>query len=264
MEKLIKERKGIAIKAAQQVGEILINNFKKPIKIKSKKDKSLVTEIDLAAERKIVELIKSKYPQDNILSEENKFKTSDSDFRWIIDPLDGTHNYIRRIEIFGTSIALEFKGKMILGVIYLPLTKKLYLAEKSKGAYLNSRRINVSKRNLKNSTMVYDSSIRYNKKPILASLEKIVDKVFNLRMFGSSVYHLSSIAEGKIDLDIEFNDKLWDFAAGLLLVEEAGGKATDFAGKKWNSSTKGYIASNGIIHQKVLRSIRSGDDGGNG
>jgi len=273
MEKLIKERKGIAIKAAQQVGEILINNFKKPIKIKSKKDKSLVTEIDLAAERKIVELIKSKYPQDNILSEENKFKTSDSDFRWIIDPLDGTHNYIRRIEIFGTSIALEFKGKMILGVIYLPLTKKLYLAEKSKGAYLyegfpssgrDGRRIKVSQRNLENTTMVYDSSIRYNKKPILNTLEKIVDKVFNLRMFGSSVYHLSSIAEGKIDLDIEFNDKLWDFAAGLLLVEEAGGKATDFAGKKWNSSTKGYIASNGIIHQKVLRSIRSGDDGGNG
>lgn len=264
MEKLIKERKGIAIKAAQQVGEILINNFKKPIKIKSKKDKSLVTEIDLAAERKIVELIKSKYPQDNILSEENKFKTSDSDFRWIIDPLDGTHNYIRRIEIFGTSIALEFKGKIILGIIYMPITEELYIAEKNKGAYLNSRRINVSKRNLKNSTMVYDSSIRYNKKPILASLEKIVDKVFNLRMFGSSVYHLSSIAEGKIDLDIEFNDKLWDFAAGLLLVEEAGGKATDFAGKKWNSSTKGYIASNGIIHQKVLRSIRSGDDGGNG
>jgi len=259
---LVEGRKKIAVKAAKAAGKILLDNFRKPLKVKDKKDKSLVTEIDLAAERKIVELIKEKYPQDNILSEENKFKSSDSDFRWIIDPLDGTHNYIHQIEIFGTSIALEFKKEVILGVIYLPLIDKLYLAEKDKGAYLyggfpssgrDGRRMKVSQRKLKNATMVYDSSIRYNKKPALSTLEKIVDKVFNIRMFGSSVYHLSYIAEGKIDLDIEFNDKLWDFAAGLLLIEEAGGKATDSQGKKWNSKTKGYIASNGIVHQEVLK-----------
>ena len=252
---MIEGRRKIGVKAAKEAGRILIDNFKKPIKVKSKEDKSLVTNIDLAAERKIVELIKEKYPQDNILSEENKFKISDSDFRWIIDPLDGTHNYIHQIELFGTSIALEFKNEIILGVIYLPVTKKLYVAEKNKGTYLNGRRINVSQRKLENSTMVYDSSIRYNKKPALSTLEKIADRVFNIRMLGSSVYHLSYIAEGKIDLDIEFNDKLWDFAAGLLLIEEAGGKATDFAGKKWNSKTKGYIASNGIIHRDVLKII---------
>jgi len=252
---LIEGRRKIGVKAAKEAGKILLDNFKKPIKVKSKEDKSLVTNIDLAAERKIVELIKEKYPQDNILSEENKFKISDSDFRWIIDPLDGTHNYIHQIELFGISIALEFKNEIILGVIYLPVTKKLYVAEKNKGTYLNGRRINVSQRKLENSTMVYDSSIRYNKKPALSTLEKIADRVFNIRMFGSSVYHLSSIAEGKIDLDIEFNDKLWDFAAGLLLIEEAGGKATNFAGKKWNSKTKGYIASNGIIHRDVLKII---------
>ena len=261
---MIEGRRKIAVKAAKEAGKILLDNFKKPIKVKSKKDKSLVTNIDLAAERKIVELIKEKYPQDNILSEENKFKISDSDFRWIIDPLDGTHNYIHQIELFGTSIALEFKNEIILGVIYLPVTKKLYVAEKNKGTYLyggfpssgrDGRRINVSQRKLENSTMVYDSSIRYNKKPALSTLEKIADRVFNIRMLGSSVYHLSYIAEGKIDLDIEFNDKLWDFAAGLLLIEEAGGKATDFAGKKWNSKTKGYIASNGIFHREVLKII---------
>ncbi len=252
---MIEDRREIAVKAAKAAGKILIDNFRKPLKVKSKKDKSLVTEIDLTAERKIVELIKEKYPQDNILSEESKFKTSDSDFRWIIDPLDGTHNYIHRIELFGTSIAMEFKNEVILGVIYLPLTDKLYLAQKNKGAYLNDKKISVSRRKLKNATMVYDSSIRYNKKPILGTLEKIADRVFNIRMFGSSVYHLSYIAEGRIDLDIEFNDKVWDFAAGLLLIEEAGGKATDFQGKKWNSNTKGYIASNGIVHQEVLKII---------
>ena len=253
MEKMIEGRKKIAVKAAKAAGKILVDNFRKPLKVKFKKDKSLVTEIDLAAERKIVEIIKEKYPQDNILSEENKFQTFKSNFRWIIDPLDGTHNYIHKIEIFGTSIALEFKKEVILGVIYLPLTDKLYLAEKGKGAYLNGTKIKVSRKNLKNATIVYDSSIRYHKKPALSTLEKIVDRVFNIRMFGSSVYHLSYIAEGKIDLDIEFNDKLWDFAAGLLLIEEAGGKATDFQGKKWNSKTKGYIASNGIVHEDVLK-----------
>ena len=269
MEKLVEGRKKIAVKAAKAAGKILVDNFRKPLKVKFKKDKSLVTEIDLAAERKIVGLIKEKYPQDNILSEENKFQTFKSNFRWIIDPLDGTHNYIHKIEIFGTSIALEFKKEVILGVIYLPLTDKLYLAEKGKGAYLygggsypvdrilssgrDGKRMKVSQKKLENSTMVYDSSIRYHKKSALNTLEKIVDRVFNIRMFGSSVYHLSYIAEGKIDLDIEFNDKLWDFAAGLLLIEEAGGKATDFQGKKWNSKTKGYIASNGIVHEDVLK-----------
>jgi len=251
----IEGRKKIAVEAAKEAGRILIDNFKKPIKIKSKKDRSLVTNIDLAAEGKIVKLIKGSYPKDNILSEESRYQTSDSEFKWIIDPLDGTHNYIHRIEIFGTSIALEFKNEVILGVIYLPVTKKLYIAQKNKGAYLNDRRINVSERRLKEATMVYDSSIRYNKEIMLASLKRIADKVFNVRMFGSSVHHLSYLAEGKIDLDIEFNDKIWDFAAGLLLIEEAGGKATDFQGKKWNANTKGYIASNGIIHQDILKII---------
>ncbi len=251
----IDRRKKIAVEAAKEAGRILIDNFRKPIKIKFKKDKSLVTNIDLAAERKIVKLIKDNYPKDNILAEESKYQTSNSEFKWIIDPLDGTHNYIHQIEVFGTSIALEFKNEVILGVIYLPVTKKFYIAQKNKGAYLNGRRINVSKRSLEEATMVYDSSIRYNKELMLGSLEKIVDKVFNIRMFGSSVHHLSYLAEGKIDLDIEYNDKLWDFATGLLLVEEAGGKATDFQGKKWSSKTKGYIASNGIIHKDILKII---------
>lgn len=252
----IEGRERIAIEAAKEAGRILIDNFRKVIKVKSKKDKSLVTEVDLAAERKIAKLIKDNYPEDNILSEESQYHNFDSEFRWIIDPLDGTHNYIHQIEIFGTSIALEFKNEVILGVIYMPITEELYLAQKNKGAYRNGRRINVSKRSLREATMVYDSSIRHNKGPMLATLEKIVDKVFNIRMLGSSVRHLSYLAEGKIDLDIEYIDKVWDFAAGLLLIEEAGGKATDFQGKKWSSNTEGYIASNGIIHQEILKIIK--------
>lgn len=246
----------MAIKAAKEAGKVLRNNFGSLLKVRDKKDKSLVTDIDLLAEEKIVKLIKAKYPQDNILSEESKYEISNSDFKWIIDPLDGTHNYIRGIENFGTSIAVAWKDKVVVGIIYLPMAKELYVAQKSKGAYGNGKRINVSKRNLRQSTLIYDSSIRYNKEPMLKCFGEIVDRVFNIRMFGSTVRSLSYIAEGKAELEIEWNDKVWDFAAGLLLVEEAGGKATDFAGEKWNLSTTGYIVSNGKVHKDILGILR--------
>lgn len=242
----------MAIKAAKEAGKVLRNNFGSLLKVRDKKDKSLVTDIDLLAEEKIVKLIKAKYPQDNILSEETKYEISNSDFKWIIDPLDGTHNYIRGIENFGTSIAVAWKDKVIIGVICLPMTKELYVAQKSKGAYRNGKRINVSKRNLRQLTLIYDSSIRYNKEPMLECFGKIVDKVFNIRMFGSTVRSLSYLAEGKAELEIEWNDKVWDFAAGLLLVEEAGGKATDFQGKRWDLNTTGYVVSNGKVYKDIL------------
>jgi len=215
-----------------------------------------VTNIDLKAEEKIVNLIKKDYPEDNILSEETKYQTFDSDFRWIIDPLDGTHNYIRGMENFGTSIALAYRDKVILGVIYLPMSDELYFAEKGKGAFLNQRKINVSRKDLDHTTMIYDSTIRLNKGPMLKYLDGLVDFVFNIRMFGSTVRSLTYVAEGKADLEIEYNDKPWDFAAGLLLVEEAGGKATDLKGRRWSLNSKGYIASNRRIHSEVLKIIK--------
>lgn len=251
----IDERLNVAIRAAKETGKMLIDNFGKRIKFTTKEDGSFVTPIDLKAERLIIELIKKSFPEDGIVSEESKPKFSDAAFRWIIDPLDGTHNYIRGVEIFGTSIALQYENEMVIGIIYLPMTKELYHTQKGKGAYRNGKRINVSKRDLNQATMIYDSSIRDNKRPMLAGLSKIADKVFNIRMFGSTARSLSHIAEGKADLEIEFNDKLWDFAAGLLLVEEAGGKATGFQGEKWGLHTQAYIASNGKVHGDVLRMI---------
>jgi len=249
----IDKRLNVAIRIAKETGKMLIDNFGKPVEFTAKKDGSLVTPIDLKAEKLLVDSIKENFPGDRILSEESEPKASDAAFKWIIDPLDGTHNYIRGVDVFGTSIALQYENEMVIGVIYLPVTKELYHAQKGKGAYWNGKRINVSKRDLNQATMIYDSSIRQNKKPMLAGLSKTIDKVFNIRMFGSTARSLSYIAEGKADLEIEFNDKLWDFAAGLLLVEEAGGKVTDFQGKKWGLHTRAYIASNGKVHEEVLR-----------
>ncbi|MBN1405110.1 MAG: inositol monophosphatase [Candidatus Omnitrophica bacterium] len=252
MKNNIDARKDIALKAADAVGRILIKNFKKPIIAKSKGDRNLVTAIDLECESAIMKLIKKYFPEDGILSEESPESASSSQFRWIIDPLDGTHNYIRSIDIFGTSIAVEYQKEMVIGVIYMPVTDELYVAHKNNGAYCNNRKISVSKKPLIDATLIYDSSIRYNIDPMLKGLKNLSDKVFNIRMFGSSARHLSYVAEGKADIDIEFYDKSWDFAAGLLLVEEAGGEATDFKGNKWSADTKEYIASNGVVHQQAL------------
>jgi myo-inositol-1(or 4)-monophosphatase len=251
----ITARRDIAIKAATQAGRMLSDCFGQISKISAKGDRDLVTDIDLAAERIIKSQIIKNFPQDSILSEENPYEQK-SEFKWIIDPLDGTHNYIHNIDIFGVSIALAYKDEVVMGIIYMSQADELYFAQKNKGAYLNGKRISVSKRKIREATLIFDSSIRYQKNRMLKDLGKLVDKVFNVRMFGSTVRGLTYIAEGKAEAEVEYNDKLWDFAAGLLLIEEAGGRCTDLSGRRWNIKTRGYIASNGKIHNKVLALIK--------
>jgi myo-inositol-1(or 4)-monophosphatase len=270
--KQLAARKNVAIKAAKQAGWLLSKRFGKIKKIKAKGDRDLVTDIDITAEGMIKGQIIKNFPQDSILSEEKPYeqqsdftppfqhRTKDIEkerrgFKWIIDPLDGTHNYIHNINVFGTSIALAYKNEVILGVIYMPQENELYVAQKGKGAFLNWRRISVSQRKIKQATLIFDSSIRYQKNIMLKDLDRLIDRVFNVRMFGSTVRGLTYIAEGKIEAEIEYNDKLWDFAAGLLLVEEAGGCCTDFSGRNWNINTRGYVASNGKIHNEILKLI---------
>ncbi len=283
-------RKNVAIKVAKQAGRMLSRRFGKINKIRAKGDRDLVTDIDLAAERIIKNQIIKEFPQDKIISEENPVKqkskftplekatdkvgggknigadgglmppsaetvrerSSLTGFTWIIDPLDGTHNYIHNINIFGVSIALAYKDEVVVGVIYMPQEDGLYLVQRRKGAFRNGRRISVSQRKIREATMIFDSSIRYQKNRMLKDLGRLIDEVFNVRMFGSTVRGLVDIAEGKAEVEIEYNDKLWDFAAGLLLVEEAGGRVSDLSGKRWSIKTKGYIASNRKIYSKVL------------
>lgn len=252
-------RKTLAVKAAKIAGKILRDDFGKSIEIKAKGDRDLVTGVDIKAQTEIATLIERSYPKDTIISEEGDHCDFSLAFDWIIDPLDGTHNYIHTIPIFGVSIALAFKGEVVLGIIYLPMEDELYIAEKGKGAYCNGRKIQVSERPLRETTMIYDSSIRINKKPMLASLGKLADEVFNVRMFGSTCQSLAYIAKGMVEAEVEYNDKMWDFAAGLLLVEEAGGMVTDFQGSKWTLNTTRYIASNGIVHKDILEILQKGE-----
>ncbi len=250
--------KQLAIKAAKEAGKVLINNLGEIKTVTEKSLSSFVTNVDLAVEKKIFSVIRKKYPKHSILSEEEGFIDNKSEYKWIIDPLDGTHNYIHSLPIFGTCIALEYKGDVRLGVIYVPLFSQLFVAEKGKGAFLNGKRIKVSNiSQLKDSLLLFEGSLHMQWKEKMKFLGKINKKVFRIRVSGAACFDLSSLANGSCDFHLAFATNPWDVAAGFLLIREAGGKITDFNGKEVNHYCKSFIASNGKVHDKVLKLIKS-------
>jgi myo-inositol-1(or 4)-monophosphatase len=248
--------KDLAIAAAKEAGKILMKNFGKIERVDAKGVRELVSNVDIAAESKIIKLIKDRYPDHGILCEESEEEITDSEYKWIIDPLDGTHNYIYGIRIFGVCIALEYKGEIVLGVVNMPCSSELYWAEKGKGAYLNGEPIRVSRRTMKNALVIFDSTLHTEKAAKIGFLDSLVDRIFCLRMSGSTARNLTYVANGNVDLVVEYSDKPWDFAAGGLIVEEAGGKMTTLDGDKWSPYVQGYLASNGEFHDEILRLLQ--------
>lgn len=248
----------LAVSLAKEAGIFLLNNFGKIEKIESKGDRNLATNLDKEAEKMIVDRIKSNFPSHGILAEEGGGSGIDRDYLWIIDPLDGTHNFIRDINIFGVSIGILYKNKFVAGVIYMPVDDELYVGEKGSGAYKNDKKIKVSAyKELKECSISFDSSIRYSPEIMLQVLGDLSKEVFNIRMFGSSVRALSYVAEGKLDFSVEFYDRPWDFAGGVCILEEAGGRITDLKGNPLTHKTIGYIASNEMVHSKVQKIVLS-------
>lgn len=246
----------LAINAAKEAGKILIENFGNIKNVNKKGERELVSNVDVLTENKIIEIIKSEYPEHNILCEESNWDDTSSEYKWVIDPLDGTHNYIYGVDMFGVSIALEYKGEIILGVVNIPYHEQIYWAEKGKGAYLNGDRISVSDRTIKNAFVIFDSGLQTDTTRRTGFLSVLAGKVFNTRMFGASTRHLTYIASGVADLVVEFGDRPWDFAAGGLILTEAGGMITQLDGSKWSIYVQGYIASNGKFHEEILELLK--------
>ncbi|MDD5731057.1 MAG: inositol monophosphatase, partial [Candidatus Omnitrophica bacterium] len=245
-----------AIRAAKEAGEFLLDNFGKIEKIESKGDRNLATNLDKEAEKMIVDRILAKFPGHGIFAEEGGKYGSHKGCIWIIDPLDGTHNYVRDIKIFGVSIGIVKNEEFIGGVIYIPSEREMYAAEKGGGAYKNNKRIAVSsKAALKECSISFDSSIRYKPQVMLKVLGELADNVFNIRMLGSSARALSYIAEGKLDASVEFYDQPWDFAGGACIIKEAGGEISALKGGPLNYKSTGYIASNGILHDRIIKIV---------
>jgi myo-inositol-1(or 4)-monophosphatase len=177
---------------------------------------------------------------------------------WIIDPLDGTHNYIRGIPVFGVSIGVVHHDQFVAGVIYLPMDDSLYIGERGNGAFCNDKPIRVSTQgDLAETTISFDSSLRSHQEMKLPLLGALAARTFNLRMFGASVRVLTFLAEGRMDATVEIEDRCWDYAAGACLIEAAGGKVTDLMGKPLNYKAKGYVATNGLVHSDLLKITQS-------
>jgi len=245
------------IKTSKEAGKLLMRNYGKIKTVRAKDKKSYVTNVDLESEKLIISAIRKKYPNHNIVSEESAAIDNKSEYTWYIDPIDGTHNYIKNVPLFGVSIALAHNGKLKLGSINMPYLNELYIAEKGKGSFLNGKRLNVSnKKNLKNSFIVIDLSIRYVPKKVISILDKLKTKVYDLRAFGCAVYEYAVVASGIADGYITAYTNPWDVAAGALIVEEASGKVTDFEGNSWNPKQNRFITTNSKIHDQLLKLVR--------
>lgn len=251
--------KSVAIEAANEASKVILEFSKSDISYSMKSVRDIQAEADLAAERLIIDKIKQSYPDHSILSEESGSENHQSEYLWIVDPIDGTINFSRHIEEYCISIALEHKGEIVLGVIYQPATGKLYVAEKSKGAYVNGKKITVSTEGqLINCIVATDCTSNAEKRQNNFNiLSKICTDVRHVRIFGSCAMHLGRLAEGQIDFYFKTSFNYWDFAAGIIILEEAGGKVTDIDGRPVDKSSKSLLASNGLVHKDALSIINN-------
>ncbi len=244
----------VAEKAAREAGKVLMAMFDKNIEKRKKgTGRDFVTEADHAAEKTIMGMIKKNFPDHSILSEEYG-SYENSSYRWIIDPLDGTHNFYYGIPIFGTMIAFEHDKDLKFSVIYMPYTKDFCKAVKGKGTFLNGKRVKVSGRTTK-AMYTYHGVNMYNKDKKLRNLFHECAMKFSpeIRNYGCAALSWILIAKGAADGTIAYDHPFWDMAPGILSVTEAGGKVTDADGRKWEHDGKGYILSNGKIHDQLLK-----------
>ncbi len=239
---------------AREAGTLLMEYFDKNIKIEYKGVANLVTEADRKSETLIRERILGLWPGHDILGEEEGLHDSGSDYRWYVDPLDGTTNFAHGFPVFCVSIALEHKGQLIAGVVYDPTRKELFAAERGSGAFLNDLRIEVSKTARLAESLVATGfpSHKRHKNPNIFFYHQITLRSHGVRRAGSAALDLCCVACGRFDAFWEFNLNPWDTAAGVLLVEEAGGRVTDFRGGPFLIDSRQTLATNGFVHDEVM------------
>ncbi len=241
---------------ALAAGRFLRNRRRKHNRISYKGRINLVTAADLASEKLIFKAIKKKYPDHSILTEEKLSAERESDFRWIIDPLDGTTNYAHDFPFWSVSIALEYREKIIIGVVYEPMRDEMFYASSGNGARLNDKKIIVSQEKMLERSLLatgFPYDIGSSEENNLKYFERFARKARGVRRAGSAALDLCYLACGRFDGFWELKLSPWDTAATRLIVEEAGGIVTDFDGHKYSIYDKYILASNGKIHDQMIK-----------
>lgn len=247
------------LQAAEAGAAVIRSYFNGPFKISNKEGvNNLVTEADHASEKAIIEIIRNNFPDHFIMSEEVGELKMDSEYKWIIDPIDGTVNFAHGIPLCCVSIALEKNGQVIMGAVFAPMLQEFYFAQKGLGATLNDHRIHVSQETaLAKSCMVTGFPYTYLDQPNgpLQSFERFIRKGVPVRRLGSAAIDLCWVAAGRFEAFYEHHLQAWDSAAGYLMVEEAGGRVTDFKGDPYSPYQPYIVATNGKMHDELLLAL---------
>ena len=249
-----------AAQAARAAGRLLARHVGRPASVKTKRSAvDLVTEIDRASEHLIHRLLRRACPDFGFLGEERGARRAEAPYRWVVDPLDGTMNFVHGVPLFGVSIGLVHEQTLLVGVIYDPMRKELFSAVRGRGAFVNGRRLAVSHTAHLSTGLLstgFSSKFRTNRQPYLGWFQTFESKSHAVRRLGSTALSLAYVAAGRLDGFYEQDLWPWDIAAGILLVREAGGRVTDFNGHPAALGEHRVVASNGRIHQQMLRVIR--------
>jgi myo-inositol-1(or 4)-monophosphatase len=239
---------------AREAGTLVSQFFKRRIGFELKGEFDLVTEADRASEKLIVERLRSRFPSHSIVAEEGGGHESGSDYRWYVDPLDGTTNFAHGFPVFNVTMGLERAGELIAGVIYDPTRNEMFSAERGGGAYLNGHRIRVSKAEKLETSLVATGfpSRRRHQNVNVHFYYQLAMLSHGVRRAGAAATDLAYVACGRLEGFWEFGLKPWDQAAGILMVEEAGGRCSDMNGGPASVNAPHLLADNGLIHDEVL------------
>lgn len=247
MNKLIKE-----LKKAVNKGNRALQEARSELMYRHKSYKEIVTNCDIASESAITKFLSTKYPNAKVFSEEVGEISGEEEMVFIIDPLDGTHNFLRNIPFYAISIGLYYIGEPYAGIIYLPEFNEYYYAIKDKGAYVNGDKISCSDTaKLKDAMVAYDNQF-HKHDSMMNNLSPLVEKCFTLRILGSACVDLCNVSNGYLDARVFHKTKAVDFAAGQVIIDEAGGKISNFKGEPVTLRTNDIIASNGRIHDELI------------
>ncbi len=245
----------VAMETALEAGKVLLEEFERPADISYKGDVDLVTQADRRSEEVIVSRLRKYFPDHSVAAEEGTGHESNSRFRWHVDPLDGTTNFAHGYPCFAVSIALAEEDSLLAGVVYNPVSNEMFAAARGEGATLNGKKIRVSKIETL-STSLLITGFPMHKREMNPNIHFYWDftlRSHGVRRDGSAALDLAAVAAGRFEGFWEFGLQPWDTAAGVLLVEEAGGKVSDFDGRPYRLGGRVLLATNGLVHEQMRR-----------